>query len=253
MPGRNGESARRSCPTCVAGSAFLCYTTTRPSDVAACARIVLAAEAEGWRPRRSAAQSRARIRGEAGSVHPSPGPSLLTTSTAWNVGPSPPTTKVCSFRLPRMGDLQLPPTVASRISSRAPSRCSPVGARVWGPRSRSRDRGAPARQCRTLAAPGLNRHQTTGTDAAEWFPPRDRWWLAARVVEVCVKSGLTIFEQFGDAGLRAPRRERTAEHRVPRAGGHELREPLAVFGPGCCCRSPSVSSLAAAPVAVSFV
>ena len=38
------------------------------SDAAACARIVLAAEAEGWRPRRGAVRSRRRIRGEAGSA-----------------------------------------------------------------------------------------------------------------------------------------------------------------------------------------
>ena len=38
------------------------------SDAAACAQIVLAAEAEGWRPRRGAVRSRRRIRGEAGAT-----------------------------------------------------------------------------------------------------------------------------------------------------------------------------------------
>ena len=38
------------------------------SDATACARIVLAAEAEGWRPRRRTVRSRTRIRGEAGSA-----------------------------------------------------------------------------------------------------------------------------------------------------------------------------------------
>ena len=39
-----------------------------------------------------------------------PAPSLLDSPTSWNAGQSPPTTKVCGFRLPRMGNLQLPPT-----------------------------------------------------------------------------------------------------------------------------------------------
>ena len=35
---------------------------------------------------------------------------MLTSSTSWNAGQPPPTTKVCGFRLPQMGNLQLPPT-----------------------------------------------------------------------------------------------------------------------------------------------
>ena len=44
------------------------------------------------------------------SVHLPPDPSLLMSSTAWNAGQHPPTTKVCGFRLPQMGNLRLPPT-----------------------------------------------------------------------------------------------------------------------------------------------
>ena len=44
------------------------------------------------------------------SVHLPPAPSLLDSPTSWNAGQSPPTTKVCGVRLPRMGNLQLPPT-----------------------------------------------------------------------------------------------------------------------------------------------
>ena len=43
-------------------------------------------------------------------MHRCPAPSLLTSSTSWNAGQPPPTTKVCGFRLPQMGNLQLPPT-----------------------------------------------------------------------------------------------------------------------------------------------
>ena len=44
----------------------------------------------------------------------------------------------------------------------------------------------------TLAAPGVNRHQKSDRDAAEWVPQRNRCWFAARVVEVRRKYGLTI-------------------------------------------------------------
>ena len=59
------------------------------------------------------------------SVHLRPAPSLLTSPTAWNAGQHPPTTKVCGFRLPQMGNLQLPPTPRASKPSRASPTPSP--------------------------------------------------------------------------------------------------------------------------------
>ncbi len=44
----------------------------------------------------------------------------------------------------------------------------------------------------TLAGPAVNRHQKAGNDAAEWLPPRNRCWYAARIVAVRQRYGLTI-------------------------------------------------------------
>ena len=44
----------------------------------------------------------------------------------------------------------------------------------------------------TLASPRVNRNQKSGKDAAEWLPPRNRCWFAARVVEVRRAYDLTI-------------------------------------------------------------
>ena len=106
---------------------------------------------------------------------------------------------------------------------------SRVGPWVRGPRFRSRDRAVRARQCRTLAAVGVNRDQTTGAEAAGRLPPRACWRLPARVVEVRRKYGPTLADPVGDAGPPAAREiERT---RVVVLGlvCHELRELLAVF------------------------
>ena len=75
------------------------------------------------------------------SVHPCPAPSLLTSSTVRNAGPTPPTTKVCGFRLPQMGNLRLPPT-GSCFSVQNPLTPRPSGAGLTGanpppPRGRS--------------------------------------------------------------------------------------------------------------------
>ena len=51
----------------------------------------------------------------------------------------------------------------------------------------------------TLAAPGVNRHQKSDRDAAEWLPQRNRCWFAATVVEVRRKYGLTIDRREADA------------------------------------------------------
>ena len=44
----------------------------------------------------------------------------------------------------------------------------------------------------TLAAPGVNRHQKSDKDAAEWLPDLNQCWFADRVVEVRQKYGLSI-------------------------------------------------------------
>ena len=51
----------------------------------------------------------------------------------------------------------------------------------------------------TLASPSVNRHQKSDRDAAEWMPPENRCWFAARVVEVRRKYGLTIDRREADA------------------------------------------------------
>ena len=49
------------------------------------------------------------------SVHVPPAPSLLDSPTSWNAGQSPPTTKVCSFRLPQMCGFRVPLTPATYL------------------------------------------------------------------------------------------------------------------------------------------
>ena len=44
----------------------------------------------------------------------------------------------------------------------------------------------------TLASPQVNRYEKSGKDAAEWIPPRNQCWFAARVVDVRQAYGLTI-------------------------------------------------------------
>ena len=51
----------------------------------------------------------------------------------------------------------------------------------------------------TLASPGVNRHQKSDRDAAEWLPEKNRCWFAARVVAVRRKYGLTIDRREADA------------------------------------------------------
>ena len=51
----------------------------------------------------------------------------------------------------------------------------------------------------TLAAPGVNRHQKSDRDAADWLPDRNRCWFASRVIEVRRKYGLTVDRREADA------------------------------------------------------
>lgn len=44
----------------------------------------------------------------------------------------------------------------------------------------------------TLASPGVNRHQKSAKDVAQWTPPLNACWFAARTLEVRRKYGLTI-------------------------------------------------------------
>ena len=44
----------------------------------------------------------------------------------------------------------------------------------------------------TLAAPGVNRHQKSGKDVAEWMPALNACWFVARTLEVRRRHGLTI-------------------------------------------------------------
>ena len=51
----------------------------------------------------------------------------------------------------------------------------------------------------TVASPGVNRHEKSGKDAAEWVPSRNRCWFAGRVLEVRRAYGLTIDRDEEDA------------------------------------------------------
>ncbi len=99
------------------------------------------------------------------SVHPSPAPSLLTTSTGWNAGPSPPTTKVCSFRLPRMGNLQLPPTHV---------RNEPVIVSSVSPRIRRQTRRTPILDAGPRAVETTKMPQISRSDGESAAPPLSR-------------------------------------------------------------------------------
>ena len=54
----------------------------------------------------------------------------------------------------------------------------------------------------TLAGPRVNRYQKRAHDAAEWLPPGNKCWFAARVVAVRRKYGLTIDRREADALAR---------------------------------------------------
>ena len=51
----------------------------------------------------------------------------------------------------------------------------------------------------TLASPGVNRHQKSDNDAAEWLPDLNKCWYADRVVRVRQEYGLTIDQNEVDA------------------------------------------------------
>ena len=55
----------------------------------------------------------------------------------------------------------------------------------------------------TLAAPSVNRNQKRDHDAAGWLPPMNRWWFAARVINVKRAYGLTVDRRERDALARA--------------------------------------------------
>ncbi len=51
----------------------------------------------------------------------------------------------------------------------------------------------------TLASRELNRHEKASKDAAEWMPPLNRCWFAARSVDIRRKYGLTIDQAEAEA------------------------------------------------------
>ena len=51
----------------------------------------------------------------------------------------------------------------------------------------------------TLAGPRVNRYQKVDNDAAEWLPPQNRCWFAARVIAVRQRYRLTIDRREADA------------------------------------------------------
>lgn len=50
----------------------------------------------------------------------------------------------------------------------------------------------------TLAGTGVNRYQKAANDAAEWLPPQNRCWYAARILAVRQRYGLTIDRREAD-------------------------------------------------------
>ena len=51
----------------------------------------------------------------------------------------------------------------------------------------------------TLAGRRVNRYQKVAKDAAEWLPPQNRCWFAARVIAVRQQYGLTVDRREADA------------------------------------------------------
>ena len=51
----------------------------------------------------------------------------------------------------------------------------------------------------TLAGPRVNRYQKVDNDAAEWLPPQNRCWYAARIIAVRQQYGLTVDRREADA------------------------------------------------------
>ena len=50
----------------------------------------------------------------------------------------------------------------------------------------------------TLAGPRVNRYQKAANDAAEWLPPQNRCWYAARIIAVRQRYGWTIDRREAD-------------------------------------------------------
>ena len=121
----------------------------------------------------------------------------------------------------RQRDYPYPPSVEADIVRRLGAVVGPYTARCFGSMretdiehivatSEAHDSGLCARDQATrarfasdlrnltLAAPGLNRHEKGGKDAAEWLPARNRCWFAATVVAVRRAYGLTIDRREAD-------------------------------------------------------
>ena len=56
----------------------------------------------------------------------------------------------------------------------------------------------------TLASPHVNRYEKVDRDAAEWVPPQNRCWFAARVIAVRQRYSLTIDRRASRAPMMSP-------------------------------------------------
>lgn len=111
----------------------------------------------------------------------------------------------------------------------------------------ARDRATRARFASDLlnltpAAPGLNRHEKGGKDAAEWLPARNRCWFAATVLAVRRAYGLTIDRReatvIEPAGCGAAPEGGGLSDAATGTGWCVSRRPVAVFvGPAAAWRS----------------
>ena len=66
----------------------------------------------------------------------------------------------------------------------------------------------------TLATPALNRNQKGAKDAAEWLPPQNRCWFAARIVSVRQEYKLTV-DRREAAALETILKDCTEEEMTP--------------------------------------
>ena len=86
----------------------------------------------------------------------------------------------------------------------------------------------------TLAGPRVNRNEKVDRDAAEWVPPQNRCWFAARVIAVRQRYSLTIDQREADAldqvlaGCASTELITFARGEVPAAATSSVRVPEAI-------------------------
>ena len=89
----------------------------------------------------------------------------------------------------------------------------------------------------TLAGPRVNRYQKVDNDAAEWLPPQNRCWFAARVIAVRQRYELTIDRREADA--------------LDRVLAGCASTDLVVFAPGAVPASAPATSAAGSSEAIA--